>query len=324
MKISDEDIEKIKYMYRVENKLIKEIAKSFQVDRSRISKIVKDTKKLFEDKEWLYEKYYIENLPKTKMAELANCSESSIRKYTRLYGFETNEYSYRKRKYSYNSDFFKEINTQEKAYWLGFIMADGGIEYSKSKDNKTKTSQIRLRIMLSVKDIEHLKKFANTISDNINIKTRSTYLKKTNKEYKMCILTVYNKEIVDDLVKLGVVTRKSMNETMPNIPKEMYKHFVRGYFDGDGYFSFWESNSRLNCSFGIVGGKEILLAIQKIIKNELNIEPSVYVKNKRLNDKFYTLVTSNKKAIDIMIWLYSNSNIYLERKYNNFQKYLSL
>ena len=84
MEFNNEDIIRIKYMYRELNMKQSDIAKEFNCNRSKISKYLKDVKKLYEDKDWLYQKYVIENIPKSKICELANCSESSIRKYTNL------------------------------------------------------------------------------------------------------------------------------------------------------------------------------------------------------------------------------------------------
>ena len=65
----------------------------------------------------------------------------------------------RPRLYTLNENFFETIDTEDKAYWLGFIYADGYI-------TKSKTGQHNLGIKLSIKDLAHLQKFALDIKTN--------------------------------------------------------------------------------------------------------------------------------------------------------------
>ena len=56
-----------------------------------------------------------------------------------------------------------------------------------------------------------------------------------------------------DLMKLDVVPRKSLIAEMPNINKSLVRHFIRGYFDGDGNISY-TVNGHISLSWNIVGG----------------------------------------------------------------------
>lgn len=322
MEFNNEDIIRIKYMYRELNMKQSDIAKEFNCDRRKISKYLKDVKKLYEDRDWLYQKYVIENIPKSKICELANCSESSIRKYTNLYGFEINQYSYRHRKYDYNEDYFENIDTENKAYWLGFIMADGCITNKVGTEKYKMTSEIRLTFNLSIVDKNHLELFCKEISNGLNVKEHTTYLKATDKKYEMCSLRVYNKKIVNDLIKLGVKSRKSLNEVFPNIPSTLYKHFIRGYFDGDGCFSYWYSNDgRLHCKVDFISGKNLSDSLKEIIEKELDIYISQT--NNSRNKKLYNTITTNSNSVKLMNWIYKDSHIHLDRKYIKFQEYLN-
>lgn len=323
MCFSEKEIENIKYMYRVKNITKKEIAKIYNKDVKEIYKILENAIPLYKDKEWLYQKYYIENLNKKEIAKLANCSYSAICVNTKKLGFKINNESYRKRKYEYVSNFFETIDTEEKAYWLGFIMADGNIEYNKSNNTKHKTSQIRLTFTLSRIDKYHLDKLSKAISSGVPVKDRTVKLKTTSKSYDMCELKIYNKNIVDDLIKLGVTPRKSTKEIFPDINKNLRKYFILGYFDGDGCFSYWKTSkdNRFSCSFSIVGGYNILNSIKEIIYEELGISCTLS-NRKNENKDFYRLIATQSKAIKIMEWLYKDSNIYLIRKHEKFKEYL--
>lgn len=126
------------------------------------------------------------------------------------------------KKYSYDENYFENIDTEEKAYWLGFIAADGSIGET-----------CGLEISLSYKDIDHLYKFANNIGAEIDIiSTRMV------KEYKVCRIFINNKKIINDLSKYGIIRNKGYKLDFPNfLNDEMLKHYLRGYFDGDGSIS---------------------------------------------------------------------------------------
>lgn len=126
------------------------------------------------------------------------------------------------KKYSYNENYFKNIDTEEKAYWLGFIAADGSI-------GKT----CGLEISLSYKDIDHLYKFANNIGAEIDmVSTRMV------KQYKVCRIFINNKKIINDLSKYGIIQNKGYNLDFPDfLNDDMLKYYLRGYFDGDGSIS---------------------------------------------------------------------------------------
>ena len=70
---------------------------------------------------------------------------------------------------------FDSIDNEEKAYWLGFIFADGCIS---SRDNAFELS-------LKGEDIEHLHKF-NTFMGHIHDNVKLSTIKSNNTEYTRC------------------------------------------------------------------------------------------------------------------------------------------
>ena len=110
---------------------------------------------------------------------------------------------------------------------------------------------------------------------------------------------------------------KSLTVKMPNLRSDLIRHFIRGYFDGDGCI-YYANNERLRYEFSIVGGDDMLDAIndqmqQDISKYEIN------------HSKAVKLSTANKnKIIAIYHYLYDNSNIYLRSKKEQYERLLSL
>lgn len=139
-----------------------------------------------------------------------------------------------KRTYDVVEDFFDLINTQEKAYLLGILYADGC--------NSTEISCIRL--ILGEQDYDLLQRLCKLIykCDRPLLKRKGKLFTDNGKEYlrkdSYC-LAISNKHISQQLESYGLVKAKSLKVTFPTcIPDNLLSHFVRGYFDGDGSLSF--------------------------------------------------------------------------------------
>ena len=200
------------------------------------------------------------------------------------------------------SDIFENINTEEKAYWLGFLYADGYI--SKNTNN--------VELALQEKDKEHLEKFKKFL----NTKNKICYRPKTN-SYRIMI---NNKQLHESLVKQGCFNCKSLTMKFPTenqVPSYLLKHFVRGYVDGDGYVGITYYNSEdektkhgrlsLTC-----GSEQFILEIIK----SMNWEPKKIKKDKRSNA--LTVEWNNYNVYYKLKTLYEDANIYLTRKYQKF------
>lgn len=194
----------------------------------------------------------------------------------------------------YNRHIFDVIDSEEKAYWVGFIMADGYLNLDKHM----------LRIKLGEKDKEHLVKFINFVGgdekDMLKFEVHSTT---GNKNY---YVSLYSQEITNALQQLGIEQAKSGKEKIANIDPKYFKDFIRGLWDGDGFI-------RENLSgIGIVGSFELLTFIQNFFKEQLDINPLKIYNHCNI---FKIEYRSKKKAIPLIThFLYDNSTIYLDRK----------
>ena len=213
--------------------------------------------------------------------------------------------SKKKIKYPRNSNFFENINSKEKAYWLGMMLSDGSI-----------TNQYSVN--LGLKDKEHIEKFKKAIGA-INNKIIEIQDNRWSKPYINYRLSIRDKKMVKDLRKYNCIPNKNYIEfDFPNIPEEYYYDFIRGYFDGDG--SIYFTNKKYIISF--VGNKKFLTTLKKILDKE-NISLCQNSKSKIT----YDLKISGKKDIQrILHLMYDNSteDIRLNRKYEIVQKVISL
>lgn len=207
-----------------------------------------------------------------------------------------------------NESYFNVIDTAEKAYWLGFIYADGYITKRKNSDC--------FGISLSDKDIDHLIKFKNCINSSHKI---GIYINKTGfnveKHLKCCKICIYNQNFVNNLFNKGVLYNKSkilISPTLEQVPKEFISHFIRGYFDGDG--SVYKTNDG-GC-VSILGTKNICEWILKYFKTVVNTNVKIYkYKNK---DIYEFKIGGINNFKDCFKYLYKDADVYLERKYQKF------
>ena len=139
-------------------------------------------------------------------------------------GFEIRSNKINSRKYTANFDYFDEINTAEKAYWLGYIYADG---YVSSQQNRKKFG-----IALSIKDKPQLEKLNACLDSTYPIHEYTTNGYKEDTHY--CRLVVESEKLFDDLVRHGVLEHKTDILTPPSLLDELIPSFILGYFDGDG------------------------------------------------------------------------------------------
>lgn len=131
-----------------------------------------------------------------------------------------NKENYTKREYNKrecNENFFKTLDNEKSAYWAGFILSDGNL------------TKYIVRTELSIKDLDHLKKFQNDMESTHPIEITKRLNKSTNKEYEFCAIQFTRKKLVEDLIKHGITKDKSKYCEIPkSIPDNIIHHFLRG------------------------------------------------------------------------------------------------
>lgn len=188
-----------------------------------------------------------------------------------------------------NESYFETIDTKNKAYWLGFIMADGCIS--------TYANQYSLKIHISIKDKILIDKFLKDIESS-----NKTLYKPSNGNGSYYV-SLTSKKMVTDLMKYGIKEAKSGNEVFPtNIPKEYEFDFIRGYFDGDGL----AGDNRI----GFIGSK---LLLENII-NKLNIKTNIYKCTNTDIELFYFQTASKKNIYTFFNKIYSDNVFCSKRK----------
>ena len=212
----------------------------------------------------------------------------------------------RKDNHTYQADYnkFTKIDSVEKAYWLGFIAADGCVFI------RDENASIILNIQ--EKDIGHLEKLKKFMNGNMPIKTHVQNEGFSNNT-PMCTLTFNSKTMAQDFVRHGVPNKKSLVLQPPLIDEQYYLPYILGYFDGDG--SIFELTSG-EWGINFEGTKEILEWINNLLKVTTHLEQ----RNNNGKNNFYIRCGGYEKPYQIMKKLYDSCSCHLDRKYQKFEK----
>lgn len=215
-------------------------------------------------------------------------------------------------------DFFNVIDTEEKAYWLGFIFADGYISYSEKNMKKGQLATTYCTgIKLQWSDREHLKKFNKSISGNYKVFKETShpdgFRQKITEAAK---ILVYSQQMYNDLNKY-FDRDKTYTTKFPDIQDDLMRHFIRGYFDGDGCLSLIDE--KVYVKF-LGASKEF----HEGLKNVLYKNNFIFTSSSKINsyetEMYYISINRNLEKIKFLDWIYQDCNIYLDRKY---EKYLN-
>lgn len=306
--LKKEIVEAIKE-YRENSGSIAAIAKKWGIDRHSLSKYInEDISKLIyfdnnyfkmDEKEILaINDYVCNNLNLSDIKKKYGYKHETFKKKLKVLSIKQNSHLK-----NINEDFFNEIDNEEKAYILGFILADGYINEPKGF----------IRIKVSNKDIDILKKMSKVFRlDDNDIKSEIHSETLNINSY----ITLNRKSIINRLKSYNIFQGKSGKEVpFYNILDNLKRHYIRGIFDGDGHVS---SDFQI---LGFCGSHEVLTFIKNEINNNVslrfnkNTQPKIYKEGNIYKLKYYGINIRN-----ILEWMYKDSTIYLDRKYNIFLK----
>ena len=211
---------------------------------------------------------------------------------------------------SFCSTIFDNIDTEEKAYWLGFLYADGCVG---SRDNS-------LELSLQLLDAKHLYKFKSFL--NAENKIALDFKIGT---FGRCRFSISNKHFKETLISLGCFPQKSLRLEFPKenqVPTEFLIPFIRGYFDGDGCLSHTFSDtikSHFTVKTSFIGTKEFIFSLLKFLKTQ-EIFGSIY-KNKTYKDNTLEVKFNKTNSVKLLNLIYNDASIYLDRKFEKYKFY---
>lgn len=248
-----------------------------------------------------------------KLSKDLNVHRATIQRVLKSSGVELRSLEETSRKHEINDKFFDIIDTPEKAYFFGLIFADGSI-YGTD-----------LSISLVYTDFEPLYRLSKILYGKCLLKftpqKEGYYFSKNvksacNGQWR---LNVGSKKLVSGLKSNGLVERKSFTKRYPDIPKYLDKHFIRGYFDGNGHIS--KAKIKGNSSAGFTSATAFCEDLKVKIESHLGIYVGISPKIPGISSLRISGMSQLRKFLD---WIYEDSEIHILRKYEKYKELFNL
>jgi hypothetical protein len=188
--------------------------------------------------------------------------------------------------------YFHTIDTEEKAYWLGFFTADGCI-----------TTGNRITVNLGIADCAHLYKLRDALQSTHKVSTSN----------RSCAFVIRSSEMAASLATHGILPNKTFSTNAAQVTSELAKHYWRGVIDGDGTFA------KDGSSLALAGDYDVVLAFQTFVLSHCpEVKATV-----RKSENIYAFCIRRQATKCMLQLLYKGATIYLDRKYQRAQQILT-
>ena len=218
------------------------------------------------------------------------------------------------RKWNLNEHYFDSIDTQNKAYILGLLYADGYNGINKST----------VRIQLQYTDVELLKQISREIESDKPLKYINCSSKVASNGFiskDMYQLEAFSSHMCHTLDAIGMHQNKSLILEFPRFEnKSLARHFIRGYYDGDGSFTYSNANSakRFQGLITITSTESFCEECLTILRKEIGIGGGIYDASCHNGITKVITISGNRQCKNVLDWLYFDADMYLHRKYDKY------
>lgn len=216
-----------------------------------------------------------------------------------------------RRKYSFNEDYFNTIDSEAKAYWLGFLLGDGSI---------TIRNGVPYSLVLELKtgDYNHILHFSKCINNTgiISLVTRKPN-KKTNNVYTSNVIRLSSHKMMKHLIEMGWLEFKNNGNVniLQSVNEKFLPLLLRGLLDADGCLHISKKNQA--CFKFIDLHKNVVDWYHQSLIDNLDIKP---VKIKQQGKAFTFIHEGNQKVSKIMDFIYNDNGPFLLRKKETYLK----
>lgn len=222
-----------------------------------------------------------------------------------------------------NHDYFENIDTEHKAYWVGFILADGNVRQQKEKGEcyvlnvsvKEDDGYLLEDLVLELESDRKVKYYHRKVD------SKSFDDKYIGKDHNTALVSFNSKKIFDDLAKYGIVPRKSLIiNCLPILENEsLMPHLIRGYFDGNGTVYVNSQSNTLKVAF--YGTHALLEDINNYLSSKLNVNKKSITDQKSEQVSLYSYASKNDIQ-EFYDYIYKDATIFLKRKKDLFDSKL--
>jgi intein-encoded DNA endonuclease-like protein len=241
-----------------------------------------------------------------EIAKIVGCSNNHVGKILRENFNLRVICPYVNRKYYINEAFLDDMNKESAAYFLGLMFADGNVD---KKNHSVKLGLVESDISILLK-----------LSEYIQPTKPLSILKQSKGHLNLRALIINSKKFKNKLISLGCIPNKTYSLAWPNYNFNLngIRHFLRGYFDGDGCFYVGKNNNG-KIYFNVTGYKDIINSIKKYLIENLSINCSIRVASKTGCQDILSLNIYGARQVELLgDFIYKDSSIFLGRKYNKY------
>jgi intein/homing endonuclease len=244
----------------------------------------------------------------TNLAEIARrtkLSRPTVRKILRQEGLRDVKKSDIDNSAYLNKNMFDAINDEASAYFLGLLYADGNVYLRKTNDIPT------ISLTLQERDKHILDTFRKLIAPKHSLYLKSAKIDTQQDQYK---LAFSSQVIGDQLQQLGCIPRKSLKLTFPtNISPNLIRHFVRGYFDGDGCISFYRHKNGYRAYLASFASTKTFCKELGLLFDNIGLTYGIYTrKSNGITSEL--VVGGNQQVLTLLVWMYNDAKYFIKRK----------
>ena len=245
---------------------------------------------------------YLSGITVDDIVKKYRVSNKTIYDILKLQNVKLLDYGEHSKIYTLNEHYFDIIDTNNKAYILGLLYADG--------------CNMGKYITLSLKscDKDILESINNELSSNRPLRLLS-YSQKNNNWSDQYELTITNKYMAMQLSKLGMVKNKSLILTFPEwMDDKFVPSFLRGYMDGDGTVGKYE------CRISFISTEQFCEKTAEFLNKKLGVHCGVYKCNKNSTTSTRIMQIAGRNQVKRFLdYIYEDAELFLERKYEIYQ-----
>jgi len=251
-----------------------------------------------------------------KIGKRFNVSHKVILKLLKKYGINVDQKKSVK-KYTLDEHYFDEIDTQDKAYILGLLYSDGSnglskgtISLSLQEDDREILEQIRITVNSS-KPLEY-----------IDYSNKNDFGYHYKNQYRLLFFSIHMCRTLNDI---GMIPNKSLKLQFPNIPSELYSHFIRGYFDGDGSLvQSIKNDNNHPILVTLTSTKSFCNTVSNIIQEVLGVHSCITEASCRNGITNVLSISGRNVCKKFLDWIYQDANLYMQRKYKRYLDYYNI
>ncbi|SRR6266545_1991606 len=246
-----------------------------------------------EEIEKLREMYADKGVSSQQLQQMFGRSANAISKQARFLGLVRYDHQI-------NHSYFKEIKTNEQAYWLGWLASDGSVRVSK-------LGGLYITLELHQSDEAVVHAFAQAVAPRATI----------HRSRKAVSIRIGSKRMAQDLAHYGIVPNKTEIYDWPHALSEAVTlPFILGYFDGDGCLYRSQVPFRNNWTWYLLGTEPFLVAVRDRIESHIQVRLRGPIRADRIRSSFlYKLYTSDKESIRRLDAQINSSGLGLPRKH---------